>query len=55
MFYTLLAAPPDTSKYMIMGYTVIFVVLTLYLLSLGVRYRNTRRDLEMLEELHRKS
>jgi hypothetical protein len=39
---------------MILGYTVIFGVMALYLVSLVVRHRNLERDLEMLEELEQK-
>ena len=46
-------ATPDTTSYMIAGYAVIFSVLLLYLLSLFIRNRNLKRDLETLEELDR--
>jgi CcmD family protein len=42
---------PDTSGYMIAGYTVAFTVIGLYLLSLYLRNRNLKRDLETLESL----
>lgn len=48
-----LQVPPDTSNYMIAGYAVIFTVLFLYLASLALRFRNTRRDIELLEDLER--
>ncbi len=47
--------PPDTSAYMIAGYTVFTVVMAIYLLSLFVRSRNLRRDLTTLESLERES
>ena len=47
----LLQAPPDTSAYMIAGFTVIFGVMLLYLASLAVRRRNLQADYEMLKEL----
>ncbi len=42
---------PDTSRYMIMGYTISFVVMALYVFSLYIRNRNLNRDLTTLEEL----
>ncbi len=45
---------PDTSGYMIAGYAVFFIVGAIYLVSLFVRNRNLRRDLETLEEINRK-
>ena len=52
LFDVLLAqAPIETTNYMIAGYAVIFGVMALYLVSLVLRRRNLRRDLEMLEEL----
>jgi hypothetical protein len=42
---------PDTSRYMVMGYTISFVVMTLYVISLYIRNRNLHRDLAMLEEM----
>jgi hypothetical protein len=43
--------PPDTSAYMIAGYTIFFIVMAVYLLSLVLRSRNLRRDMAMLESL----
>jgi hypothetical protein len=43
--------PYDVSlKYMIGGYTVIFIVLAVYLTSLILRFRRLRRDLKLLTE-----
>ncbi len=55
MMFRLLAAPPDTSRYMVMGYTVIFLVQAIYFISLWVRHRNLKRDLELLEDLEKKA
>ena len=44
---------PDTSAYMIGGYAVFAVVMTIYLASLYLRTRNLRRDLDMLEDEQR--
>ena len=38
-------------KYMIGGYSAIFLMITVYLISLGLRWRKTKRDLHMLENL----
>lgn len=46
-------APADTVSYMILGYTVILGAMGLYILSLWIRFRNARRDLEMLTEIDR--
>jgi CcmD family protein len=44
--------PYDVSlKYMIGGYTVIFIVLAVYLVSLILRFRRLRRDLKILADL----
>ena len=42
---------PDTLSYMILGYTVAFIVMGLYVLSLYIRGRNLRQDISMLEEM----
>jgi len=39
---------------MIAGYTVIFGVMFIYLVTLITRRRNLHQDLEMLEDLQRK-
>jgi hypothetical protein len=43
--------PPDTSAYMIAGYTIFFVLMLLYLFSLFIRTRNLNKDLTILEEI----
>jgi hypothetical protein len=45
---------PDTVKYMIAGYVVIFGVMAIYLVSLFLRWRNLRRNLQTLEEMQEK-
>ena len=47
----LFEATPDTSGYMIAGYAVAFIVMGIYVLSMYVRWRNLRRDVEMLNSL----
>jgi hypothetical protein len=42
-------------KYMLAGYTVILTVLALYLISLFIRWRNLKRDLQTLKEIQKKS
>ena len=47
----LLQAPAETTRYLVAGYTVIFGIMSLYIISLVVRTRNLNRQLEMLREL----
>lgn len=47
-------APANTTTYMIAGYTVIFGLMLIYLVSLIVRRRNLEQDAEMLEALEKK-
>jgi CcmD family protein len=54
MFATLLQAPAQTTNYMIAGYTVIFSVILLYILSLVLRTRKLERELLLLTELEEK-
>lgn len=42
---------PDTSGYLIAGYTIAFTIMTIYVASLFVRRRNLQRDLQALTEL----
>jgi len=44
----------NTTSYMIAGYTVVFGLMLLYLVSLIVRRRNLQQDAEMLETLEKK-
>ena len=43
--------PIETTNYMIAGYTVIFGVMLVYLVSLFVRWRNLKQDVQVLQEL----
>ena len=45
--------PANTMGYMIAGYAVIFTVLTVYLISMVIRWRNLRQDEETLRELEK--
>jgi len=45
---------PDTVKYMLAGYSVIFGVMAVYLVNLFLRWRSLQRDLQMLEEMQEK-
>jgi hypothetical protein len=40
-------------KYMIAGYAVIFIVLTIYLVNLLIQWQKLRRDLQTLEDLQK--
>jgi hypothetical protein len=51
----LLDAPANTTSYMIAGYAVIFGAILIYILSLYIRRRNLRQDMEMLESLQEKT
>jgi hypothetical protein len=42
---------PDTSSYMIAGFVVSFITLSLYVASLYIRNLNLRRDVETLESM----
>ena len=44
-------ATPDTSSYMILGYTIFFVVMAIYLISFFVRSRNLKQDMSTLESM----
>jgi hypothetical protein len=44
-------APPDTLSYMLLGFGVIFLGLGVLIVSLAVRFRNLKRDMEILEEI----
>jgi hypothetical protein len=46
---------PDTTFYMNLGYAVFFIVSAIYLVSLFLRDRNLKRDLETLEEMQKKN
>jgi hypothetical protein len=41
----------ETTSYMIAGFTVIFGILLVYLVSLVVRFRSLHQDLETLQDL----
>lgn len=47
-------APAETTRYMIAGYSVIFSIILLYIISIFVRRRNLDRDLKMLSEMESK-
>lgn len=39
---------PDTSAYMIAGYAFFFIVMSVYLISLILRWRNLKEELHIL-------
>jgi len=43
--------PPDTSAYMIAGYSIFLILAILYLISLFIRTRNLNQDLAVLESM----
>ena len=50
-----LDAPPDTSAYMIAGYTVFFIVAAIYVISLLVRWHNLHQDMTTLEAIEKEN
>ena len=55
MFIAILQqAPAETTRYMIAGYSVIFSVISLYIVSIFIRRRNIMRDLDILTEMETK-
>jgi uncharacterized membrane protein YdbT with pleckstrin-like domain len=44
----------ETTNYMLAGYAVIFGVMLVYLISLIVRWRNLKQDIQLLQELEDK-
>ena len=47
----LLDPTPDTSGYMAAGYIIIFAIMLIYLVSLIIRSRNLKQDLDTFKEL----
>ena len=45
---------PDTTNYMIAGYVVFSVGMVGYLISLVLRARNLKQDLDVLQDLDKK-
>ena len=45
------SAPADTTSYMLIGFTLFFGTIGLYVLSLYVRSRNLEKDLAVLTEV----
>jgi hypothetical protein len=54
MLFFIQDAPLETTNYMIAGYAVIFSVMLVYILSLVIRRRNLKQDIEVLEEIEQK-
>jgi hypothetical protein len=44
-------APAQTLGYMTLGFGVIFGTMGLFILSLWLRFRNLRRDLDFMQEI----
>ena len=47
--------PANTDSYMIAGFVVSFITMGIYLLSMYVRNRNLKRDLETYESMDAES
>lgn len=43
--------PAETTGYMVAGYAVIFGVMLIYLVSLVIRWRNLKQDMQVLHDL----
>ncbi len=52
MFVLGLQAPPNTISYLIVGYAIIGGIGLLYVLSLLLRQRSLKRDLDVIERLY---
>jgi cell division protein FtsL len=50
-----LDAPPDTSVYMIAGYTIFFIIAAIYIVSLLVRWHNLHQDMTTLEAIEKEN
>jgi hypothetical protein len=50
-----LDAPPDTSAYMIAGYTIFFIIAAIYIASLLVRWHNLNQDMTTLEAIEKEN
>ena len=48
---SLLQMPAETFNYMVMGYAFILGVLSLYIVSIFVRFRRLRQEVDLLEEV----
>lgn len=44
-------APAETTRYMIAGYSVILSIMLLYIISIFIRLRNLKRDVNILDEM----
>lgn len=44
---------PNTTNYMIAGFVISFITMGIYVLSIYIRNKNLKRDLEMLEEMEK--
>ena len=56
MVFAQTEGPAETTGYMIAGFSVIFGVMLLYLISIAVRTRNQRQEYDLLQSIeHKKS
>ncbi len=44
-------APAETTQYMLAGYIVILSIMLLYIISIFIRHRNLKRDIQTLHEI----
>ena len=46
------AADPDKfNGYLLLGYAVMWLIVMIYIVSLALRQRNLRRDIELMEQI----
>jgi hypothetical protein len=50
-FFNLLLTPANTTDYYIAGYGVFFIIMALYLASLIIRYKNLKKEYDLLLSL----
>jgi len=43
--------PNQFNNYLLLGYAVMWLIVMVYIVSLAVRQRNLRRDLDLMEEI----
>lgn len=43
--------PNQFNNYLLLGYGVMWVIFVVYIVSLAVRQRNLRRDIELMEQI----
>lgn len=55
LLQTGISDPNEFNAYMILGYAVMWVIAIIYILTLANRQRNTREEVELLQQLLREN